>query len=544
MEQLAVRTSSEDPPESEAAVARRQVPASRRFLALSLLILFLATGLRIYRLGSRSLWLDEVVAANDSHGSIQQMLALTRSENSAPIIHPALLYAIERFDNRPSVLRLPSVIASILALIVVLAMARYVGAPAAGLAALLLAISASQVRYAQEVREYSLGILYAAVLLYAFLSYAPPEGAAPKPVARKAFFALLFAAPLLQYGLALFATAILVSLIVLLRLGRLKELGVFQIAAGIACLGAGSLISFLLTLHYQMTRTLTGGYYLTWDYAHGLRAVPKFVVHQTIDLLAYTLPVPLGRVGLFCGIAALGAVVVILWRRREVVAIVRRSVPLLLVTAASLAILAACASIGAYPYGGIRQCLFVAPAVALVVGTALSGLIGMLGVRWKGLLVAAVAAGIVLCGAARIRGSSPYLEGEDIQSVLKALAKSIQSGDRVYIYYGAVPATSYYWKDQAPPAQFFFSPARQPHGIASWTREQALYGGWHRNDPGGFIPEILSPVHPGTSRLWLVFSHGYGEEEQSIVERLRQSWDIKRMVRARGAALYLAQRRG
>ena len=62
--------------------------------------------------------------------------------------------------------RIPSVMASLLAILVILAMVRAkVSYSAAVFAASILTVSASQIRYAQEVRESS-SVLCAAILIY------------------------------------------------------------------------------------------------------------------------------------------------------------------------------------------------------------------------------------------------------------------------------------------------------------------------------------------------------------------------------------------
>ena len=142
------------------------------FLVAALFLLVIGAALRVYHLGDRSLWFDEALTANTSRGTLTHMLEETRARCSAPIVHPYILYLVQKVSSGPVAVRVPSVLASLLAMLVMLAMVRAkVSCSAALFSAAILTVSASQVRYAQEVREYSLTVLLAASLIYCFLRW-------------------------------------------------------------------------------------------------------------------------------------------------------------------------------------------------------------------------------------------------------------------------------------------------------------------------------------------------------------------------------------
>ena len=92
------------------------------------------------------------------------------------------------------------------------------GKPNAALfSAAILAVSASQIRYAQEVREYSLSVLCAAILIYCLLRW---EAAGSRSRHPALLYALLFFAPLIQYGLVFFAFAVLSTIVLRILLTR------------------------------------------------------------------------------------------------------------------------------------------------------------------------------------------------------------------------------------------------------------------------------------------------------------------------------------
>jgi uncharacterized membrane protein len=140
---------------------------NHRFLAASFLIVIGAALLRIHHIEERSLWFDEARAAIWSRGTFAGTLSNTRSGNSAPIAHPFILYVVQKnFGDGTLAVRFPSFVASVLVVMVMLGIVRArIGHQTAMLSALMLAVAASQIRYAQEVREYSLSVLFATVFL-------------------------------------------------------------------------------------------------------------------------------------------------------------------------------------------------------------------------------------------------------------------------------------------------------------------------------------------------------------------------------------------
>ena len=142
-----------NPPVPLSAHAPAFRPWGRSLPVIALLLLALAVGLRLHRLSSRSLWYDEAVTANASRDTLPHVLDTTR-QLSAPMAYPYLLYLVEKVASTPAAVRMLSMLASVLAVLLMLAMTRAGIRPEAALfAAAILACSSSQIRYAQEVRE-------------------------------------------------------------------------------------------------------------------------------------------------------------------------------------------------------------------------------------------------------------------------------------------------------------------------------------------------------------------------------------------------------
>jgi len=132
----------------------------------------LAAILRVYQIGTESLWLDEVLSI--SLATDQPVIGIvTRPLQADP--HPPLYYVILHYWTQylglsESALRLPSVIFGVIAVIAMYGVGRQLfGHRGAILAAVLLSLSASQIRYSQEARAYSFMVMLSIVSFYFLL---------------------------------------------------------------------------------------------------------------------------------------------------------------------------------------------------------------------------------------------------------------------------------------------------------------------------------------------------------------------------------------
>ena len=172
--------------------------------AICLLVIALTT--RFHGLSDHSLSYDEAVAANYSRHTFAEVFEYTRTYNSSPILYPIALYAIQKVDSSAFSVRLLPATASVMTVAVLLFLLPRagVGRATSFLAALMATLSVEAIRSAQSVREYGIDALFAALLIFALLTYAR-EG-------RKGLLcALLLIAPLVQYGLVLFGGAVLLA---------------------------------------------------------------------------------------------------------------------------------------------------------------------------------------------------------------------------------------------------------------------------------------------------------------------------------------------
>jgi hypothetical protein len=209
------------------------------------------------------------------------------------------------------------------------------------------------------------------------------------------------------------------------------------------------------------------------------------------------------------GLAALLALVGLREFGRE-----RWPVAVALVVPVALVLLAS--GLHKYPIGG-RLMLFLVPLAALLVArgawVVFEALVGTN-------RFAATAFLVLLIGAPLWEASELLrrpLRHEELAPVLADVRTDFRPGDRVHVYYGAVPAFTFYTRAQPFPA------------------DAVTFGKEHRGDPVGFRTELASLK----GRVWVIVSHRHGDEEAVMRATLDCRGTCEREVKRPGAAAYL-----
>ena len=133
--------------------------------------LLLAYGLRVYRLGSESLWYDETVSVHLATKNIPELVAHTAGD-----IHPPGYYLLlHAWSQVAGSSDFSSAYLSLFFGLLLVALAYRLGRLVFGadvglLAALLVALSPYNLWYSQEVRMYTLGAVLGMVVLLAVVS--------------------------------------------------------------------------------------------------------------------------------------------------------------------------------------------------------------------------------------------------------------------------------------------------------------------------------------------------------------------------------------
>ena len=145
-------------------------PAGSR--ALLFLVLLLGLVLRGHQLGSESLWVDEGYTVKTALRTPSEILRTIGHSINAPV-YPLLMHEwIRWFGASETALRFPSVVLSLLTILMVHRLGRLLFDEATGLlAATIVALSVFHVWYAREARSYALMVLLSAASYYFFAAW-------------------------------------------------------------------------------------------------------------------------------------------------------------------------------------------------------------------------------------------------------------------------------------------------------------------------------------------------------------------------------------
>lgn len=114
----------------------------------------------LHRLGAGSLWLDEIATVAITRQQGPALLDAIRSDGGNMVLYYLVIHALGLYRSSPTLLRLPSALASIATVpVAFFVAARLFGRRVALFSAALLALNVSLVLYAQDARGYSLALL-------------------------------------------------------------------------------------------------------------------------------------------------------------------------------------------------------------------------------------------------------------------------------------------------------------------------------------------------------------------------------------------------
>jgi len=144
---------------------------SKRVYFLLLLILLLGTFLRLYQLGEKSLWTDELVVMENAASIVDVKSFLTHTlDDDLPRFYSLIFKFWMHFGKSEFTMRVLSVIFGCLSILVVYALSRLFFDTKTSLsAAFLTAISPFLLLYDREIRMYSLFALFSLLSTYLFI---------------------------------------------------------------------------------------------------------------------------------------------------------------------------------------------------------------------------------------------------------------------------------------------------------------------------------------------------------------------------------------
>lgn len=463
-------------------------------LALAGAMVGVGTVLRSVQYFSRaSLWIDEAaLARNIVDGSFFRLLGPLDYAQVAP---PGFLW-IERatvlaLGPGELSLRLWPFAASLAGLVLFTILAfRVLPEAAAALASWLFAVAVPMVFFGADVKPYSADVA-ASLAIALVASRAAGEPSSPGWAVRLGLLGVLaWFSHVVPFVLA--GTGAALALLALGR-GRIRvpHLGIVALIWGVV---AGPAVA--LALHNVVPADAA---YLQRQWAeafmpHATRPAARWMWDTLLDVLgrpgSWELNGALhyGAPLLFVPLLLLGA----WWLSRH-----HRETWLALLMPGVVALAASWASL--YPFAG-RFVLFLLPALLLTIAAGIVQASRLTRSRWVGVLLAVLVVSVAARAAVR---TPPPQRPEDLRPVLETIARSRQSGDATYVYYGARQAFLYY---------------RAVAGLQGGTY---VLGRCSRDHADWMIREV-EQLRP-SGRVWVVASHSTNQAQEisSLVAHLR-----------------------
>jgi len=457
----------------------------------------------------RDLWIDEaMLGLNLVERSPRQLLEPLDWDQGAPVgFLLAVKATMTAFGSSESAMRLLPFAGSVLGLIGFAWLARRMLAPAAATLALTLFVIAPHlISYAAECKQYATDAALTIGMFAAGIGLLYGEGGKRRwaVLATVGALAVWFSHPVAfvlgGVGGALFLDAAV----------RKDRARLVACLATIGCWLTSFGVCYLLFL-----RQLENNQFLL-DYwaGHFLPLPPKELgdVAWLLDHFFGPIGYPGGLGGTEIragGIAAVLFLVGLAGFRRE-----RWPVAVALVVPALLALFAS--GLHKYPFAG-RLLLFYVPLMLISVARGAWSVCAAL--RPTQPFAAAVLLGVLLAAPALevYQQMRRPLRHEQLTDVLADLRPRVRPGDQVYVYYGAIPAWTFYTRDNPMP------------GVAT-------LGDRHRELVTGFRDELRKlSGHP---RVWLVFSHRHEGEEPLIRAYADGLGECREEIRHEGATAY------
>jgi len=459
--------------------------------------------LRIYHLGFKSLWLDEAVIYWISQNNLGSIIFENARLNSTPPLYVLLLHFLSIAGQSESVLRSISMVAGVATIPSIFILAKkVVPTNAALLCGLFIAVAPVQVKYSQELREYSLAILLSIWIIYFYLMFEEQN----QPGWLLGYTISSSFAIFTQYGIAFLLFAINLTFgINLIKSGlKYNKLLMWCLSQLIILAFVG--IVYFTSLKYQFVPGGFGAFYLSKGYWNpgdsGYASLISFFFTNASQILNFIYPISL----ILWGIMLLAAALNLKGSKERI----------------TLTLIGAFTGLGIflggvthfYPFIADRQILFISPVLYILMAIGVDKLIT---VRPKYLWAAIM---IVVIGFVGVKGTLDYLKSpgaEELRPIVETLKSEIKPSDLIYVYYTSEPAFRYYFQNSS---------------------EEIIVGIKSRDNPESYFSQ-LSPFLKGHQRIWLVFSHCVLGECEKIVNFAGSLRYVVPIRSESGASLFL-----
>jgi len=466
-----------------------------------LIVLIPAAALRLYGLGGRSFWLDELQVARAADAG-NWRVALQRLSATPPAFGLTLYVLTNLLGKSELVLRFFPFMTGVASIPIVYVLGRRFGDATTGMiAAIVLAFSRSMVHQSRELKPYTVDVIFAIslVLLTERLKGNLVDRSRWVCFVSMAALALLFS----YASIFTLSVAAVVQLLTLVKEGRKAGFSLFALSYLTLAVLFCSL--YWLVIRNQIRPDIVAYWTACYPDACSFSLFLQWFLDRTVGILRYLWDYPV-IISAFLSIAGL----VSFWRQRKWVIIFYTLMsPLMVLLAAFL---------HRYPYCGSRLILFLGPTSGICLAEGIRVLITWaLGRKHRlvgGTLMVALAAFPVTHSIHEPLEPGPL---EETRPLIEYLRDNSRPDDHILVYYGAIHAMRYYFEDDF---------------------DNVFTTGNHRGDSESYLEEIEAAAK-GTGRLWVIFSHVYDHEDRVFLSWLDEIGHIIDVRKSPGAALYL-----
>ena len=524
------------------------------------LIFILAFAIRLWDLNARSLWFDEAYEYWSAQVSV---LSLPETVNTSfqPPLYTFLLHLWLKISFEPFWLRFFSVGLSLLTIAGTMAIAyKVTGYDGAVVAGILMALLPTEVKYAQEVAEYSLmECMLTWSLYYLYVSVERPT---LRNLALWSVFSLLSVYS--HYGTAIivFATT---SVVFFENVLHRQWRDIFRRAwVSICCLILEVPLFFYFLLH-QMQSQSAG----TPAPIVSIAAEVNKLVLALGDTFIFpitgwpfsSIPKYLGLIPIFT--IFLLALFVLAFRPK-------RATIVLIWFWISFIVYFVFVRVGFYAYGnyGFRYGLVLIPLFVVLIAVTFVKLVvpSQLPIQIPKMIASAlgVFASITVLAIVSLsiyslpnrslseitRPNSAWPETQDIRDVMQYWMANRKPNEHTYVYYGAVPAFRYYlrlesyYETNVPLPSLWYTDCWKDSKHDYCTSGNVFYGRWVRAlSPDQKYASLRETMGEMSDHFWIIFSHIYPNEDVVILETLSHNYEITESRQYQGASVYHLDRK-
>ncbi len=508
--------------------------ASRYRLALIVIILA-GFFLRIRTLALNPLWFDEAIEYWVATAPLDELLPAVKGALQDPPLYSLLLHFWMALGRDEFMLGLLSTFVAVLAIVTAYALGAHAHSRGAGLvAAYFFAVLPPQIRFAQEAGQY-------AILSFTLLANLLAMSYARQNNEWKYWIAWIITALLCvysHYGSLLVIIAVAASVFLENAVKRRETYLARQAAATISMI-ALALPLILGWLPDQLFRGQTrSAFDIPFD---ALPAVVDSLLVRTQQLLRYQFTGHIADPDLLASLGVVALALLLLALLLSFYSLFKfpdRSYLVVWLLYVWVAYYAA-GRLGAYPYGGTRHALILAPLLILcaAIGIATS---------WRMRRVLAL---VLMVGITFVTAVMPRDAPEDVRTLVDRYLARREANTPAYVYYNAVPGFRYQLQQQTGlkadlPAGWYqqcWAGEAEPY----CAEDNVFYGRWIRAlSPRDKSDEIFTAVEAAVDEdFWIFFSHTPDVEQEDVLKAIAERFTVIEKIEATGASAYLFRQR-